>query len=136
MKIKVYIASRFTNKDAVLSLSQKLSDCGLVPIQTWPHEHDGCTAKQAAIRDLNEIKKSDALLLFTVGCPSVPGGMHFEAGYALAKGKAVTVIGPPVHVFCQHPDVMHYETLEDFFALGLHDLECALDARLFWRIWR
>lgn len=112
--MKIYIASRFTpNNEIVQEMSQKLARIGIECVQTWPLESANCSRIDAAKRDLKEIKSADTLILYTHGCEAVPGGMHFEAGYAFAKGKKFIVIGPKVHIFCDLADE-HYEIFEDF----------------------
>ena len=111
--MKVYIASRFVNRDVVRSLASQLTNAGVLCVQTWPDEHANCSAVEAATRDIAEINQADAVLLYTEGCESVPGGMHFEAGYAYGQGKSVMVVGPLVHVFCHLPNVMRFATVED-----------------------
>ena len=60
-----------------------------------------------AERDLEEVKACDVMLLFTepTGRINVPrtGGCHFEAGYALASGKHLVVVGPAENIFCLLP---------------------------------
>lgn len=113
--MKIYIASRFTpNRKVVLEMSKKLTNIGIECVQTWPLESADCSRIDAAKRDLREIKSADTLVLYTHGCETVPGGMHFEAGYAVAKRKKFVVIGPRVHIFCDLADEF-YETFEDYF---------------------
>lgn len=98
--MKVYIASRFRNKEYIRDLVKTLPE-EVEVVSTW-HEPD-CVEKSriwAAKKDLSEIDKATALLLVTHDCEAVPGGMHFEAGYALGKGLPVFLLGLPVHIFC------------------------------------
>lgn len=111
--MKAYVASRFINRDAVRDLTAKLANIGVECIQTWTEEHEGCTAQEAAIRDVAEVGSADALILYTIECEKVPGGMHFEAGLAHGLGKPLIVIGPRVHVFCHLPGVEYYPTVDE-----------------------
>ena len=112
--MRAYIASRFRNKGSVKSLSSALRGLGWFPIQTWPEEHDNCDPRLAAERDLQEIDSCDACVVLTVDCKLVPGGMHFEAGYAYSKGKKIIVVGPQVNIFYKLSTVVHFETVQEF----------------------
>lgn len=94
-----YIASRFRNKQRVRDLTALLADAGITAIQTWTEEPPGQNSAIAVSRDLLEIDAADFIIVLTLDCDSVPGGMHFEAGYAYAKGKKMTLIGRPVNIF-------------------------------------
>ena len=122
--MKIYVASRFKNAGLVKAFSTKLMT--LVPkyecIQTWTDEADkiaagelGCPAWQAAEQDLKELDEADAIIVLTENCEQVPGGMHFETGYAYAKGKRVIVIGPETHVFHHIPRIHHHKNVQAFF---------------------
>lgn len=118
--MKIYVASRFKNANLVQAFSLKLAtlrpdyEC----IQRWPREPDfPIPAWQAAEQDLQDINDADALIALTQDCDLVPGGMHFEAGYAYAKGKKIAVVGPTVHIFYQGlPDMFHFRDIDSFFA--------------------
>lgn len=117
--MKLYVASRFKNADLVKAFSTKLLtlrpeyEC----IQRWPKQIEyPIPAWQAAEQDLQDIDAADALIALTHDCDFVPGGMHFEAGYAYAKGKKIAVVGPNVHVFYQGmPDMLHFRDTDCFF---------------------
>ena len=115
---RVYIASRFTNRDAVKALSLKLATARQPwhCIQTWPNESELSNPLENALRDLQEIDSADIVLVMTENCENVPGGMHFEAGVAYAKGKAVIVVGPKVNIFYHLPSIVHVPTLREFLA--------------------
>lgn len=118
--MKVYIASRFTNKDAVVALSNRLREAGMEPTQTWTDatasDTQLSTAQRIAIarQEIEEIRQADALILLTENCERVPGGMHFEFGLAFALGKVCYVLGPAVHIFCDLVELCEaeYELLE------------------------
>ena len=113
--LKIYIASRFLNARIVKALSTKLMSLAPVRcVQTWPDERDDCGPAAAALRDLFEIEKSDMVVVYTIDCEGIPGGMHFEAGYAYGQGKRIVVIGPLVNIFYYLPDVERYDNIQDF----------------------
>lgn len=99
--MKLYIASRFSNKEAIQSIVRALPD-EIEVVSTWHNlkDEDEGTREGAIKRDLSELDAADSILLYTDNCERVPGGMHFEAGYAYAKGKRFLLLGPPVHIFC------------------------------------
>lgn len=97
----VYIATRFANKPAARNLQRALIIKGVTPASTWVTGLPDCTEREAAHIDLRDVERADTVVLLTVGCDVVPGGMHFEAGYAFALGKHIILVGPPVHIFCR-----------------------------------
>lgn len=98
--MKIYIASRFTNKKWIRSWITSLPKRYKV-VSTWHNLEDSQdgTRIEAAKRDIRELDLSDAIVVITHKCEAVPGGMHFEAGYAYAKGKKVYLLGPKVNIF-------------------------------------
>ena len=100
--MKFYIASRFTNKPLILGVVQQLERLGHTVISRWHTVADEpWTQDDAVAYDLEDLDKADALVLYTEDCERVPGGMHFELGYAYAKDKPCYLLGPPVHIFCR-----------------------------------
>ena len=100
---KLYIASRFRNKKLIQGLIRAFPPHYEV-VSTWHNladSEDG-THTEAAHRDLLEIRKCDAVLVVTHDCELVPGGMHFEAGYAYGLGKEVYFLGPAVNIFYEY----------------------------------
>lgn len=63
--------------------------------------------------DLDDIQRSDVLILFT---GAGRGGRHVEFGYALALGKRLVVIGAREILFHALPNVEVYQTWEEFLA--------------------
>ena len=129
--MKVYVSSRFKNKELVKSFMLKLLTMRhrtMEPmefVQTWQDEDaskgsqaidDHLYAKQVAHRDLTELDRAEVVIILTEGCELVPGGMHFEAGYAYAQGKRIIVIGPRVHVFYHMGTIESYESIGQFLA--------------------
>ena len=100
MQVKLYVASRFRNKEWIRSWIADLPKRYKV-VSTWHNleDADDGSRVEAAKRDLREIDDCDAVVVITYQCEVVPGGMHFEAGYAYAKGKKIYLIGNPVNIF-------------------------------------
>lgn len=101
LMIKLYIASRFSNKKAIQTITNALPE-EIQVVSTWHNLEDSedGTREEAIKRDLSELDSATAILLYTDNCEKVPGGMHFEAGYAYALGKRFLLLGPPVNIFC------------------------------------
>lgn len=100
-KTKLYIASRFKNKEFIRGLIRSLPANRYEVVSTWHNLEDSAdgTRVEAAKRDLVELDRCDAVLVVTQYCEAVPGGMHFEAGYGFAKGKKIWLLGEPVNIF-------------------------------------
>jgi len=111
--MKIYLASRFRNKEKIRVLKSELNCCGHQALCSWLDENPANTKEENARRDLQEIDEADALLLFTEDCELVPGGMHVEFGYALAKGKKLFLLGPPVNIFNYLSEVVILKSLND-----------------------
>jgi len=118
-KQSAYVASRFLNRELVKSFTAKLLTCKdpIYCIQTWPDEKANADPALCAAVDLDQIDWVPTVIVLTQDCEKTPGGMNFEAGYAVAKGKRVIVIGPRVNVFYHlfPPTIEHYDTIQDFF---------------------
>jgi hypothetical protein len=114
-----YVASRFLNRELVKNFTAKLLTANppIYCIQTWPDEQVGTDPALCAAVDLDQIDWVPTVIVLTQDCEKTPGGMNFEAGYAVAKGKRVIVIGPRVNVFYHlfPPTIEHYDTIQDFF---------------------
>ena len=99
--MKLYIASRFKNKEFIKEFIETLPE-HIIVVSTWhtiPDTQD-TNVEVAVGRDLSELDKADSILLITKDCELTPGGLHFEAGYAYAKQKGFFILGPAVNIFC------------------------------------
>lgn len=95
--MRFYIASHC--KMLAVELRDKLNRLGISVTSSWidsefmPTDHyteSECT--QIAESNFNDIKSSDALILIS-GPDKYSGGKFVEAGYAMALGKPVFVVG-------------------------------------------
>ena len=66
-------------------------------------------------RDLEDIRNSDALMVFS-GEPSTTGGMHVELGYALGLPRRVILVGTREHVFHCVPQIEWHPSWEALVA--------------------
>jgi nucleoside 2-deoxyribosyltransferase len=126
--MKVYLAAGFSRKNEIAEKSQELENLGIVVTSTWPWEDaapdsklSDCTENELqklARKDLNEILRSDALILFTQSPEEsfVRGGRMVETGFALGTGKNVLVCGPKENIFFYLPEIRQFNTWEELKA--------------------
>lgn len=124
--MKIYIASRYSRRDEMRTVSLVLQAAGATvtshwlsedkPLQTQMGDDSDEFYVSTSRIDLMDVDSADMVLFFAenplVGTPR--GGRHVEFGYALAKGKWICVIGPKENVFHYHPRVFHYDNLDQF----------------------
>jgi hypothetical protein len=114
----VYIACHDSAWAEALALRVRRNP-GLEVCSTWHHEPLARTRSIPAVerysiaaRDFCEIGMCHTLILIS-GPGTYPGGKFVEAGYAIAKGKQVVVLGRLENMMLYHPRVVLYEwTLE------------------------
>lgn len=118
--MKFYLASRFKNRETLLKIETELQNKGHIINSRWlhgpivPHDapdyEDHC--KEWANKDLEDIANSDAIIIVTNNCEKVPGGIWWEAGFAMGLGKTVFICGPKINVFCHHESIEYYEDID------------------------
>lgn len=128
--ITFYVASRYTRRDEMRLVADKLRERGHGVTSRWLYEdkplntHMGEDTDEfyatTARHDLEDIDLASHFLFFAedpkIGTPR--GGRHVEFGYALARGKQIRVIGPYENIFHYHnhlsdnPLLSHYATLD------------------------
>jgi len=99
--MKIYIATRFRNKELAKSIANELITNGHEVTSLWIWGEQGSTKGEIALADLLGVEVADALLLLAKDCEGVPGGMWVEMGYALGKGKSVYYLGTKHNIFCE-----------------------------------
>lgn len=113
---RIYLASRYANKEWMQDVRAFLEDQGHKVISTWMDcevtvQQDAARSEPAeqasyALRDLAELAECDTLVL--VDPESMRGGCYVEQGYAMASGLDVVVVGRRTNCFsflCRHaPD--------------------------------
>lgn len=125
-ELKVYLAARFPRLSELLTYKAELEAAGITVTSRWllgghdwvgVNDEDIPVAHQArfAQEDIDDINAADAIVCFTESSGSGParGGRHVEAGYALAKGIPVAVVGHRENVFYCLPQVAYFPTWED-----------------------
>lgn len=118
--MKIYVASK--RQEVGREAANALRTMGHEIVSTWHDEanYGGSIPKDVdsrapiAQRCIDEMDLADALVLMTEPDRAlVPGGKHFETGYAFAKGKRVYVVGEPENIFHFHRDVVRVATSKD-----------------------
>lgn len=113
--MKAYLAAPYQSREQIRVCAAVLQQWGVTVTSTWlleDHEINAGTTHAAtalpdeavaahAQQDMDDIDRSDLVVLFTAASVGVEGGggRHVETGYALASGKPVIVIGEPENVF-------------------------------------
>lgn len=122
--MKLYIASSWSNKEALKPVQDELERRGHTVTARWIKQHDDIPAgdqamkRQHAINDINDVEDADALILWA-NTKSVTGGMFYEAGYANAAGKPIIVVEPTASesIFLQLPEHIHCPSWDDCYTL-------------------
>jgi nucleoside 2-deoxyribosyltransferase len=131
--LKLYIASRYWRRLELSGYAAELNAMGHCVTSRWirgDHEmkdekpsHE--EARRFAEEDLHDLFRADMFVAFTESPGEAQGrargGRHVELGFALAKGKAVIVVGHRENVFCHLPEVRQFP---DF-----HEFKCWLESR-------
>jgi nucleoside 2-deoxyribosyltransferase len=110
--LQVYLASRFSRFDELNGYKQELAKLDVEVTSRWlngGHEWVGTADEDIPVeaqagfasQDLEDIDAADLVICFTeaMNSPYTRGGRHVEFGYALAKGKAIIVVGHRENVF-------------------------------------
>jgi nucleoside 2-deoxyribosyltransferase len=114
--MNVYIAADFARAGDVEAIAQLIEELDFVRVVSRWHRRPSAAeiaaadriggpsdvgiACTAARRNLADIDTCDVFVVLTTGT-TARGGRHFETGYALARDKAIIVVGPVEHAF-QH----------------------------------
>lgn len=122
--MRVYVASKYQNKDLVRKHVLKLKEAGFEITSTWHREPyapnvqldeiSDAKLRRIAKRDIVELEAADAILVLSHDCLVGRGGMWWEFGYAYAQNKRTILIGEKVVIFAHLPTVENYPTLNEF----------------------
>jgi nucleoside 2-deoxyribosyltransferase len=146
--MRIYIAAPYAARELAGEIANMLDAAGHEATSTWLNATCGISedtigvsplssdeeVEMHAQSDFDDIDRSDMVLMITstfvklvaLGIPDQwlhTGGRHTECGYALARGKAVHILGEPENVFSRAFAYKH-DCVEDFLAV--------LDARYVW----
>lgn len=131
--MKIFLSARYSRRDEMRVMRERLGIDGHHVVSRWldtqweRRDDSGSSAAPADYRahhaavDLADVLVCDCLIAFTEE-PRTPtrGGRHVELGAALATGKRIFVVGHREHIFCHHPRVEFYKTVEPVFVLLRH----------------
>ena len=115
--MKIYVASH--DQAEAKKIASELMRAGHVITSTWldqpflqttDHTEDEC--REIALRDCEEIRRSDALVLLSQE-DECPGGKFVEVGIALGLLKKIVVIGHRENMLMWHPSIMIVNTVRD-----------------------
>lgn len=111
----VYVAGSWHYREEIINITAWLRQEGVECTNHWMDREATTDQERAhcAETDLSEVEKADAVLLMN-WFPSSSGGMHFETGWAYAKGKPIYVIGASTCVFHQLTGVTRLLSVFDF----------------------
>ncbi|MCA1845765.1 MAG: hypothetical protein LC792_21740, partial [Actinobacteria bacterium] len=103
-----------------LPYCDELAAAGIVVTSRWltdptPELTDDAW-RALAVKDLEDIQRAEALVLFAEHAPS-GGGRHVEFGIALGLGKRLVVVGGIENLFQRLPRVDLAETWAEAFKL-------------------
>jgi hypothetical protein len=117
--MKVYLSARFGRREEMHAVRSEIVLAGHHVVSRWLEAHDGDDLAVAAFVDLDDLRSSDCLILFSEG-PDVgytTGGRHVELGLAIALHKPVCVIGPRENVFFYLPQICFADDLHTALAM-------------------
>jgi len=120
--VRVYLAGPYGSRDKLRTYADlvRAADCEVT--SSWLDEdHDITPGTEGAAADLsdevvlaharmdlNDVVRSDLLILFTAAFVGIEGGggRHVETGWALAHGVPIIVVGQPENVFHRMTDAV------------------------------
>ena len=118
--MRIYMAARYSRRLELLAYAKELRAAGHEVTSRWlngTHEAaDNDTSRWGdfAKDDLEDIRRSDVIVLFTETALVPRNSRMVELGIALGLAKRIIIVGPRENVFCCLPDVLVYRSWEDF----------------------
>lgn len=121
--MKIYLAARYSRYAEMQGVRDVLESIGHTVTSRWIDLHADTGERYGrsfnqqelndlpkmcsafAVRDFEDIDASEWLVSFTDKEGGGKGGRHVEFGYAVAKEKRLTVVGPRENVFHTYPGV-------------------------------
>lgn len=122
--MRVYVAARHARREEMFDVVRPLlEDQGHVVTSRWLTSARPPDRKEAII-DVEDIDNSEVVVVMTdpTGNVAAGGGRWFEAGYGFGTGKRVIFVGDPEIVFCHHPGVECYPTLDQAIRAIRHNV--------------
>jgi hypothetical protein len=127
--MKIYLAARYSRHPEMREVRDILMKLGHEVTSHWIDQHGGNLLESIvqsklnsdpegssvyAIKDVEDVMRSDIIISFTSEDGGGKGGRHVEFGLAIGLGMRIVLIGPRENVFHCLPIVEHYQTLSDF----------------------
>jgi hypothetical protein len=118
--MKVYLAAAYERNPEMRVIRDQLVQLGHEVTSRWIDQHGGEDLApiegvglntspgvyvKFAYKDLDDVDAAETVVHFTGGGR---GGRHTEFGYALARGKALVLVGEREHVFHSLPSIEWY----------------------------
>ena len=125
--MRIYLASRYSNKLFLRGVRDKLSAMGHCISSAWLDEEeppniqvedvDPAVLVDYALQDMADIRRCVAFVHFqNQNRPNIRGGALVEFGMAWSKGKNMILVGDRVNIFDFLPAVTHFPTVEEFLS--------------------
>jgi|ERR1700741_685811 len=116
--MKVYLAHNFEARDWLdTKIAHIIRNAGHEVTSNWIYQQSGIPEKDA-VQDLEDIRRSDALILYAPPFGYKPGkGKYVEFGFALALGKRCIVIDPDNCIFFKLSNVRIARDIEEAIKL-------------------
>jgi len=122
--MNIYIAGAYSRQSELRIVAERLAWAGHPCTSRWVKIETKSLAEAAAV-DVYDIKRADLILRFsdpeymdessdTVPRRLLSAARHTEVGLGLAWRKKIAVISGHQNAFDHLPQVMHFDTLEDF----------------------
>lgn len=121
--MKFYFASRFRNKEKLLSTAKILMQNKHKIVSSWlytgslkPYEENREHSRKMAAKIVKEIKSCDAFVLLSDRAGT---DMFIEFGLAVAFGKKIFIIGKwnKRSLMHFHPQIKHIDSLVEFIKM-------------------
>ena len=123
MENRVYLAAPYSLKPLMEQYARELKEDDINVVSSWleePHPPDiqlwevpAETHRQYAVRDIEDIHNSDAMVFFVDQTRSlVRGGRHVEFGIALESNIPIFVVGDFENMFHYLPQIEHFSNWE------------------------
>jgi nucleoside 2-deoxyribosyltransferase len=124
--LKIYFAAPWSYGPELLPLKDMVQEQGHIITSSWLNIENSTVSKNAheaadyALQDLRDVDACDMLTLFNPSDHKQSPGRNIEFGYALARGKALAIVGERLGVFQYLPHIRYY-TSNQHFLNGLID---------------
>ena len=99
MLLRLYVSGNWGSRYRLRAEVARLRALGNEVRATWTDHEEAGEPLVEAVRDLEEIRWAEALILDALDECNQTGGREFEAGFAHALWRPVYIVGPARNVF-------------------------------------